>query len=218
MRNETGLPPDIAKQRSEARQEPPPRRLVNDVEEPPPKEAEVEEEETDLENCPSRHCSAKLDKEWMFCARCGADLVQKNFAKKLDIDFSEDDVQDYLFKGYVMKTIKVFGKNSALMKTSQPKDLGDIDDFIMNGKWAKNDDGSDRNVTDFYFRQMNTLALAAVSVLKVNGEDIGTTVAEKVDWLNSRGSFFIDKLTLKVQLYNKAITEHLEKGDTLSGS
>ena len=222
MENETGLPSDIDRQLQRKKspgQEPPPRRLTEDLIEPPKEKVEAQEDETtDLEVCPATRCSAKLDKEWMFCARCGTDLIKKNFAKKLGIEFTEDDVQDYLFKGFVVKTVKVMGKNNVMLKTSQPKDLSQIDDFIMNGEWAKNAEGGDKGVSDFYFRQMNTLALAAVSILKVNGESIGNKMEDRVEWLQERGSVLVDKLTMKVQLFNQAMTEHLEKEDTLSGS
>lgn len=238
--NRQGLPADIREE--QARQNPPPRREMGGIGasahenagaaksrdfavsggQPPaetPEDVEkAEEESKELLTCPSPPCGVELDSEWSYCAKCGADLLRGGLEKRLGIEFTEDDVSDYIFKGFIVKEIKIMGKHKAVLKTSQPKDLAEIDDFIMNGDWTKGEKGAEKNISDFYLRQMNVLSIAAVAIQKLDGNSIGENLTDKVKWLNERGSAFVDRLTERVSLYNQALTEHLKKEDTISGS
>jgi len=180
----------------------------------PPKEEEKVEEV----RCPEPACGIKAENDWIFCARCGTDLIAGGAAKRLGVTITEDDVQDYLFKGYVVRDIKILGKHVATMRSSQTRDLKEIDSFIMNGDWSKDEKGNEHQVSDFFLRQMNALCITAMAVRKIDGSSIGESLADRVAWMEERGSAFVDMLATKVQLFNRAITEHLKKEDALQGS
>lgn len=185
--------------------------------EAPVEELELVEEETDdLKFC--LRCKTKLEPEWNFCGKCGADLIRGGAAKYLGISFIEDDVHDYLFKGYVIRDVVVFGKFKVTMKSSQPSDIREIDEYVMEGVWRKDKQGKDRPISNFFLEQVNTLCMTAACVQKFNGESIGASLADRMSWLFERGSALVDALGQKAILFNRAITDHLKKADTLLGS
>jgi hypothetical protein len=172
----------------------------------------------ELKACPNPACQASLERVWNYCPTCGEDLLRQGLQKKLGIRFTEEDMSDYLFKGYVVRDVKVLGKHKVTLKTSQPKDLDEIDSYIMSGDWAKEDDGSDRKVSDFYLRQMNALCVTAACVIKLDGQSIGKTLDARMEYLRERGSALIDILSQRAAWFNQALTEYLKKEDTISGS
>lgn len=170
----------------------------------------------DLKEC--TRCRTKLDPAWNFCGKCGADLIRGGAAKYLGISFSEDDVHDYLFRGYVIRDVSVFGKFKATLKSSQPSDIKEIDEYVMDGAWRKDKDGKERQISNFFLEQVNTLCMTAACVQKFNGESIGNTLADRMKWMFERGSALVDQLGQKSILFNRAITDHLKKADTVLGS
>ena len=99
-----------------------------------PKEKDSENE---LTECPNMRCATKLESEWTFCAKCGANLLRRGAARQLGIELTEEDLEDYLFRGYILREIKILGKHAATFKSSQAKELREIDDYMMNGSWGK---------------------------------------------------------------------------------
>lgn len=188
---------------------------VNDAIEEAASAAAAEEVKPELKVCP--RCRKDLKDEWNFCSGCGEDLVREGPAKKLGIVWKETDLHDYIFKGYVVRDLMVLGKHKVTVKSSQPQDLAEIDDYIMNGDWAKNPDKTARNISDFYLRQINALCQTASSVQKFDGELIGQRLADRVKWFDERGSAFVDLVSTRVVLFNRALTDYLKKADSLSG-
>lgn len=233
MSNGSLVPPDIQEQLDKQRARtpvPPPggigsaapenngRRASRTEPEPVPSTTPQEADKEDL-TCKSTFCRATVASEAAYCSKCGFDQLRGGLTKKLGIDpFTEEDVQDYVFRGYVVRDIKVIGKHSVTLRSSQARDLKEIDSFIMNGEWTKTTDGKDKQVSEFFLRQMNAMSLTAMSIQKVDGQSIGATLVERVKWLEERGSAFVDLLAQKVSMFNQALTEHLRKEDTLSGS
>lgn len=180
-----------------------------------PKE-EVEKDK--VTTCPNTLCNNKLESSWKFCPRCGDDVGADGAAGKIGIKLDESDLQDYLFKGYVVRDLKILGKHTMTTRSSQAKDLKEIDDHIINGDWQKDEKGAERQVSDFMLRQMNALCLTAMAVQKIDGKSIGEDLETRVAWLEERGSAFVDMLATRVTLFNRAITEYLKKEDALLGS
>lgn len=215
------LPPDIREQLKSSTPPPPAQteESVPDEPKPAPKvEPDIEPEEGGGSVCPNPMCRAPLSEGWDYCAKCGRDLVREGPAKRLKISFTEEDVQDYVFRGYVIRDIKIMGRYTMTLKSSQPKDLEEIDDFVMNGSWTKTKDGKDKSLSEFYVRQMNSMAVTAATVQKMDGKSIGDTLADRIEWLNERGSAFVDLLSQKVVWFNQALTEYLQREDTILGS
>lgn len=191
--------------------------------EPEPEADQVAEEESVEEEviekvCSNTRCQIALDDKWKFCAACGKDLVREGPAKRLGIIFTEEDIQDYLFKGYIVRDLKILGKHKVTARSSQTKDLNEIDDYIMNGEWLKDEKGNERQVSDFLMHQVNLLCATAMSVQKFDGESVGKNLIERIKWFEERGSGFTDLAAMKVQLFNQALTGYLKKEDNILGS
>jgi hypothetical protein len=190
----------------------------DDTDEPVTAEADVPEAEETNPICPNSICNAKTAGGDNFCARCGTDLITGGAERKLGIKLTEEDLQDYIFKGYVVRDLKVLGKHKITVRSSQASDLGKIDDFIVNGEWSKDKEGNERQVSDFMLRQMNAMCLAAMAIQKFDGTSLGESLGERVAWLEEKGSALVDMFATRVTLYNRAITEYLKKEDSLLGS
>lgn len=191
------------------------------VTEPEPEkkpEPKAAESDSDLKVCPNPTCPQKLVREWLFCSRCGSNLLRNGAAKQIGIELTEEDLHDYLFRGYVMRDIKILGKHVATFKSSQPKELREIDDYMMNGSWGKDENGRDRKISEFYMRQLNAMCMAAASIVKLDGEAIGVSFSERIDWMQNRGSAFVDLVSQKAALFNQSVTEFLKDQETVLGS
>lgn len=175
-------------------------------------------EEVELTTCPNALCNAKLETGWTFCSKCGANLLRHGAAKQLDIELTEQDLEDYLFRGYILREIKVLGKHRATFKSSQANELRHIDDYMMNGSWGKDGKGRDRKVSEFYMRQLNAMCLAAAAMVKFNGDSVGDSFEERISWIDSRGSAFVDLLSQKAALFNQAVSEFLKDQEFVLGS
>jgi hypothetical protein len=180
--------------------------------------AVVVAKEEDLKVCPNPRCAKNLITDWNFCAHCGSDLLRAGQAARLGITWTESDIHDYLFKGYVVKNIKILGNHEITLKSSQPQDAAAIDHYLMNGAWAKDEKGADRKISEFYLRQVNSLCVTASSLVKFDGNSIGDSLEARIKWLNERGSALVDMMSNKVVLFNQALTKHLEQAETISGS
>ena len=230
MSNESILPPDIQEQMAKQRPRPPlpgigssapenapSRRLMKSDEAAEPTASPPQPMDDD-DVCKGVRCSAKVPREDAFCGKCGFDQLRGGLMKKLGLDpFTDEDVQDYIFRGYVVRDLKVVGKHTVTLRSSQAKDLKEIDAFIMTGGWQKGADGKERQISEFFLRQMNALCMTAMSIQKVDGQSIGQNLEERMSWLEERGSAFVDLLAQKTSLFNQALTDHLKKEVSLSG-
>lgn len=232
MSNGVGIPPDIA---ARMEQQTPrgigggaPENLKTStqrgaamgVSQPLEKEDEpaVEKEEQKEEFCPNKSCGKTVESDWNACPKCKTDLLSGSPSKKLGVKYSEKDLTDYLFKGYIIREVTVLGKHKMTLKSSQPKDLEDIDNYIMNGKWAKGTDGEDRAISDFYMRQVNSMCMTGAALVAFDGNPIGETIEDRVNWLKERGGGFVDILSQRVVLFSQSIAEFLSSEDTVLGS
>jgi len=226
----SNLPPDIQEQLDKQRpRQAPPGGIGSAAPENNPRarapqasatvEADADEPDAEELTCKSTFCKASVAATAAFCSKCGFDQLRGGLMKKLGIEpFTEEDVQDYIFRGYVVRDLKVLGKHTATMRSSQAKDLKEIDTFIMNGDWSKTKDGKEKQISDFFLRQMNAMSVTAMAIQKIDGQSIGESLTDRVRWLEERGSAFVDLLAQKATLFNQALTDHLRKEDTLSGS
>lgn len=232
MSNGSILPPDIQEQLAKQRPRSPlpgigsaapenalPKRLMKTDDDLAETAKPAVEEAVEETTCKSTFCSAHVAADAAFCSKCGFDQMRGGLIKKLGIaPFSEEDIQDYVFRGYVVRDLKVLGKHTVTLRSSQAKDLKEIDTYIMTGAWSKGIDGKERQISEFFLRQMNALCMTAMSIQKIDGQSIGETLEARMKWLEERGSAFVDLLAQKVSFFNQALTDHLNKEDSLSGS
>lgn len=170
-----------------------------------------------LKTCPNDKCRTDLDDKWGFCAKCGTDLLRSGAAKRLGISFEDRDVEDYLFKGYITREIKVYNRFSLLIRSSQTSDTAEIDTYLM-GRLKEHEKAGGGEMSQFLYSNLLNLAYASMAVAKLNGESTGETLAQRMAWFESKGSAFVDLVWQKVTLFNRAWTEYLRKQDSISGS
>ena len=112
--------------------------------------AEEPQKTVDLTECPV--CKKKPGKDDLFCAGCGQGLLQeKDPIKFLAIKpFTDEDVDDYIFKGFILREIPILGKHKIILKSSQPKDLKAVDSWLMNGEYK------DKGLSNALYKQLFT--------------------------------------------------------------
>jgi len=192
--------------------------LGNAPVEPPAQQAEPEPEKASPSTCLNPRCGIKVEPAWDYCASCGQSVTRGGAGRQLGIEFKPQDLEEYLFRGYIVREVKIVGQHKATLKSAQPKDMREIDDLIMNGEWIKSATGSDKRVSDFYLRQMNAMCITAACLVKLDGNPVGGTLQERMDWIEERGAALVDILANKVSLFNQAITEFLSEETTILGS
>ncbi len=171
-------------------------------------EAAVEEETAStITECP--RCEAKVDDESNFCGKCGRDLM-KDAAKFLGIKFEPEDLDAYLFQGFLEKEVPLVGKGLVL-RSSISGDHQKISDFLMK-EWA------DKEVTQDFWENLKSTAAITLAIVSFDEKPIGDTVDERVKWMLSMGSALSDMVTQRVVLFNQAVTEWLSKKNTFLAS
>lgn len=166
--------------------------------------------------CPNPTCAMKLEPAWTFCPRCGDDILGKNDpARRLGIALTEEDVESYVFRGFVIRDLPLFGKYKVTARTSIAKDMKAIDKYLMTYV-----EKEEKKVSGAVLQNLNQLCIAATAVQSLNGEPVGgkdQSLESKVAWLLERGSAFVDMVSDRVILFNRAVTLHLRKESTLKG-
>jgi hypothetical protein len=171
-----------------------------------------DEPKAKLEQCPG--CRAALDDEWNFCAKCGRDLVgDRDPVKWLSIKpFVTEDVEEWLFKGYIVRDLPIVGEHKIRVKSSQPRDLKEVDAYFLNGEYK------DKPLSQDLYKQLHTMATVAASVSSLDDKSIGDKLGERMAWLEERGSAFVDMVTYRVAVFNRAWTRYVEAKNRLMGS
>lgn len=190
--------------------------LPPEAQEAEPAQEEIAPPEASATEC--QRCNGKVEKEWEFCSRCGTDLARKGAAKALGIEFGDDDVEAYIFKGFVTRTIKFLGTHSLTLRSSMSSDMKAIDNYLINGEWRKTKDGKELGVGQSYVYQLSILCTTAACLVQVDGTDIGKDLEARIKYLHDRGSAFCDMISERVILFNRAVTRFMEAKNTLSGS
>lgn len=168
--------------------------------------------EAAIEKCPG--CRASLDNEWNYCAKCGRDLVSdRDPIMWLGIkSFVGDDVEEWLFKGYIVRDLPIVGDHKIRVKSSQARDLKEVDAYFLSGEYK------DKPLSQDLYKQLHTMATVATSVFSLDGKSIGDKLSDKMTWLEERGSAFVDMVTYRVAVFNRAWTRYAEAQNRLMGS
>lgn len=162
----------------------------------PPKELHV---------CP--RCKVGTVEDQNFCPVCGLDNKRQRAADALGIKITDEDVQDYLFKGHIVKSIPLLDKHTLTFKTSQSREVDEADKLT-----EKHFDG--RRPTDIEWLSYRSKVLVAFGWVKMNGASIGNTAAERLEYIDNHGSQLLELVAKKYKLFTDAIAEVLS-GDTL---
>lgn len=169
-------------------------------------QAEAETTKTkDVEKSKCDRCSREVTEDDNFCGRCGADLLNDP-AKRLGITFVPEDFDEYLFRGFLAKEVKVVGK-SMVIRSSVAQDHKKISDYLMEN-W------SEKPVAPDFWDNLRGTAAISMALMSFDGHPIPDDVKESVDWLMQRGSALHDMITQRVVLFNRAVTAWLREKDT----
>jgi hypothetical protein len=90
------------------------------------------------------------------------------------------------------------------VKSSQPKDLKEVDAYFVNGEYK------DKALSQDLYKQLHTMASVAASLFSLDDKTVGEKLSEKMTWLEERGSAFVDMITYRVAVFNRAWTRYLE--------
>lgn len=192
---------------------------------PEPESSEAAEEAPEIhpevEATVCSRCKYEVQKEWEFCSACGKEMGRQGPAKTLGIEFGEQDVEDYLFKGFITRPLKFMGSHTITVRSSMASDLKHIDNYLMNGAWRKPKDkekASNHDISEGLLRHLNQLCVTAANLLMIDGTSLGETIEARVAYLSEKGSAFVDMATNRVVLFNQAVTRFLEAKNSISGS
>ena len=173
----------------------------------PEPEAKVSEKDGP---CPA--CELPVKAEHIFCPTCGIELGRSGVGKALGVEFSDEDISEYLFKGYMVKDIPIFKGKMATMKTLLPRESNAAEDTIMahfkgkdatNGQWAN----------------VNALVHLSHAWVKFDGQSLGETPEARYERLESSiGVHLIDIASKKWSLFNKAVIALLEDPNVIKNS
>ena len=183
-----------------------------------PEQAKAEEEEeqakAEAPPPPCPRCKVQPEKEHNFCSKCGQDLVPaENLLERLGIQpLTDDDMNDYLFKGYIEKEIPVLGRK-ATIRTTIPKDSRDIDAwFMVTGPYK------DKQLSGTLYQQLYNMATMAVATSAFDGIRMGDTLDKRMAWWDDKGAMLADLMFARVRWLNIVFSEFAKKKDTLPGS
>lgn len=172
---------------------------------PPTSEQEPAKVESALKPCP--RCKVSTIEDHNFCFNCGFDNKKRGAADTLGIKITDDDVQDYLFKGHIVKGVPFLEKHVLTFKTSQSKEVDEADELTEKHF-------ADRRPSDLEWLNYRSKVLIAFGWMKLDGTSIGNSPKERLDYIQSHGSQLLELVGKKYKLFTDAVAEVLN-GDTL---
>lgn len=168
-----------------------------------------EEEKVDESAKPCPVCNEPIDPKYVFCGFCGLELGRKSLVGALGIELTDDDVSEYLFKGYLAKEITLTHGKKGMFKTLLPKESYDIENKVTER--FKGGDAT-HNQYNNYHALMN-LSYGWVSF---DGVSFGDTPAKRQDRLESSvGVHLLDIASKKWSLFNRAVSAMLEDPEVI---
>ena len=172
--------------------------------------AKKREEEDNFVIAAEKVLSAHKFKKLMYIMREPDDLQEL-----LGIKFDDTDLDKIIFKGEISKEIDVLknGKYMAVFKTLNRKERNDIEKMVARAV----KDGNDMMTTIESKDAFKNERLLAYSVQSVNGESIGTTIEEKIQYLGTQNEWVYQYLINTFNMFTFAVGELLD-ADKLKNS
>ena len=141
------------------------------------------------------YCGAELVKDAYYCHKCGGQIPDVSMEKILGIELTDDDIESYIFRGFVEKDIEINPKLKVTIKTLTQKELAETSLEADEALRMKNP--SDETYAAF----KNSLDIKK-ALVAINGssapEEIGVELAAII--LN------------KASMLQKLVLEALQKG------
>jgi len=149
-------------------------------------------------------CGDTNEPDSSFCSSCGTELGIKGIEESLGVEFTDDDISEYLFKGYIAKEIPLFRDKMAVMKTLLPKEASAAEDFVVAHFQGK-------EATQSQWSNVDALTYLSFGWTKFDGNSLGGTQGERYATIEGTiGVHLLDIASKKWSLLNRAVTELLE--------
>ncbi|MHC4647266.1 MAG: hypothetical protein ACYTBJ_17385 [Planctomycetota bacterium] len=157
--------------------------------------------------CPS--CDGGVGELHLFCPTCGTDLNKSDMSKALGIELTEDDVSEYLFKGYLVKEVPLIRGKVALFKTLTSAEAEAVETSIM-------DKFKDKDATNSQWANSYAITSLSHGWIKFDGQSLGSTPEDRHERLNTQmGVHLIDIASKKWNMFNRAVGSLLEDPDKI---
>jgi len=167
-----------------------------------PEEAVKEKAEVPKIAEPCPRCEKVVGPDSNFCQNCGLDFKRRRSADQLGIEIAKDEIDDYLFKGFVVKAVNLFGEHIATFKSVQAGEIDQADELT-----AKYFEG--KKPTDLEWLNYRSKCLISFGWLKLDGKPIGESPEKRLAWVQNAGSQLVDLVGKKFNLFNQCLTEVL---------
>jgi hypothetical protein len=166
------------------------------------------EEKKPAAPCP--RCTKEMGEGANFCAACGLDLKRRRAADELGVAITDDEIDDYLFKGHIVKAVPLFGKHVATFKSVQAGEVDQADQITT--KYFE-----EKKPTDLEWINYRSKVLISFGWMKLDGKPLGDSPEKRLAWIQNAGNHLVELAGKKLQLLNGAIAELLN-GDLLRKS
>lgn len=163
--------------------------------------------EEDQERCSA--CDGLVEDAHLFCPTCGLDLTRKDVASALSIKLTDDDIGEYLFKGYLVKEVPLIKGKMATFKTLTPAEANAAEEAVT--KLFK-----DRDATNAQLANVYAQVYLSYGWVKFDGASLGDTPESRKEFIDNKvGVHLVDMASKKWNLFNRAISAMLEDPDVL---
>jgi hypothetical protein len=177
-----------------------------DTEEPQKPAEEEAPEETGI---PCSSCGADVQEDHLFCSMCGLEQGRKDVIKALGVELTEEDLSEYIFKGYLVKDIPLVHGKMGTFKTLLPIEANACEDAIT-------DRFKDKDATNTQWTNVYAQMYLSYGWIKFDGNSLGETPEKRSEFIDkSIGVHLLDIASKKWSLFNRAIAALLEDPDAL---
>lgn len=153
-------------------------------------------------NC--AYCEKELKEEFDFCPFCGGIIKDANYEELLGIKITDDDIADYIIKGFVSKTVSIGNKMSISIRT------------LTSGEWkeaTKAADGADpgRSSRMLYNIELNQ-RLAACAIEAINSNMINYSGEQKYKYIQGLSSDIVELIATKANMLHQVMIKKIQEG------
>ncbi len=183
--------------------------LDDDVSSSPEPKQESEKNEQDKVSLTCHVCGSDVLDWHAYCPSCGADRGSGDVSKALGLELNEEDLSQYLFKGYLVKEIEIIKGHTVLFKTLLPVEVSEAEEKLVNIF-------RDKTPTDAQWVNTNAQISLSYGWIKFDGTSLGKTPDERYEHIGkSIGVHLMDAASKKWNLFNRAISNLLADPDAI---
>lgn len=150
-------------------------------------------------------CGSDVKSSDAYCSSCGADQNRGDLSAALGVKLGEDDLSEYLFKGYLVKEVPLIKGHKALFKTLTPVESNKVEETVLSLF-------KDKDPTNDQWMNTRVISYLSYGWIKFDGTSLGETPEDRMEHLNkSVGVHLVDLASKKWNLLNRAVSSMLEE-------